>query len=419
MKKAGSCFVLLLFSACLLWSSGCKTIDGSCQPGQKQLCYSPEGGIKFQSCTADGSGWGACGYTYYSAWCDNATALCWQDPQKDAYDPQDSGVTHADAVKYCEGLVFGGYDDWRLPTIDELRTLVRGNANTESDGECPLTEGSPMTAMNDPACAPIASYGGPGIGGCYWPEGLTGSCSRPDPASQGHPLEYMSVTACPDTGWYGVVMFDNSAVCWNHINTLADVRCVRNTPTLIKTCVDEAPCAPGETRKCTTADGSTGAQVCSGEGDCFGPCDYTAFKEAPPIKDVCPTCDSLQLTISVPDKLKTKPVQIMAFLYDAKTWTWPPNRPPDGGTSDDQVLNPVIDADKPLKLTVPGCTYYREKCLSGEYKLYVALMNSETMPPTMQEGDYWWGMDQEPITLGSNQTRVFEKEIMLVPWEKQ
>jgi hypothetical protein len=213
-------------------------------------------------------------------------------------------------------------------------------------------------------------------------------------------------------------MFDNGAVCWNHIHTLAEVRCVRDTPTLIKTCVDQAPCTPGETRKCTAADGSAGAQVCSGDGSCYGSCDATAFEASPPITDVCPTCDSLQLTIKVPEKLATKPVQLMAFLYSADTWTWPPNRPPDGGTSDNQVLGPDIDVDKPLKLTVPGCTYYREKCLSGDYKLYVALMNSETMPPTMKQGDYWWGMEQDPVTLGSGQAKVYEMEIMLVPFEQ-
>ena len=77
-----------------------------------------------------------------------------------------------------------------------------------------------------------------------------------------------------------------------------------------------------------------------------------------------------------------------------------PHRPPDGGNSDGQVKNPDIDVDKPFTLTVPACTYYRKKCLKGQYKLYVAIMQSETMPPVMQEGDYWWGAVQEPLTLG-------------------
>ena len=111
-----------------------------------------------------------------------------------------------------------------------------------------------------------------------------------------------------------------------------------------------------------------------------------------------------------------QPVQLMAFLYDADTWTFPPNRPPDGGNSDCQIKNPDIDVDKPLNLTVPACTYYRTQCLKGEYMLYVALMQTETMPPTMLEGDYWWGMDQEPITLSGKSGNEITMDIMLVPW---
>jgi len=408
----------LLAASLLFVFSGCKIQKEACIPGMPQFCSCPDGTVQMQTCRDDGSGWEPCGCTYYSAWCDNDSDLCWQDPQKDAGVENYGGITYADAVRYCEGLMFGGYDDWRLPTIDELRTLVRGNPPTETGGECAMTEGSSFDVMNDSACLPVVDLGGPGSGGCYWPPELTGSCTRPDPGAQGHPLEYMSSSVCPDNGWVGVVMFDNGGVCWNHTHTLAEVRCVRDAPTDISTCVDETPCMPGQTRRCTTADGNIGSQRCAGEGDCYGPCEYTAFTPSPPIKDVCPTCDSVRLTIRVPEKLKTKPAQLMAFFYAADTWSWPPNRPPDGGTSDDQVLNPDIDVDKPLTLTVPGCTYYREQCLSGDYMLYVSLMNSSSMPPVMKEGDYWWGMEQEPIRLGSGQAKVYEMDITLVPYKK-
>jgi len=326
-----------------------------------------------------------------------------------------------DAVRYCKRLSIGGFNDWRLPTIDELRTLIRGNTATEADGDCPLVEGSMSAAMSDNACAPASSYGGLGTGtaeGCYWPPELTGSCNRPDPASKGHPLEYASSTRCPDAptkSWYGVVMFENGAVTWNHINTLSDVRCVRDGPTDIQTCIHKGRCLPGETRRCLANNLKTGAQVCSQEGNCWGPCESASFIESPPAIDVCPECDQLQLTISVPEKLTVQPVQLMAFLYAADTWTFPPNRPPDGGNSDCQVLDPDIDVDRPFSMTLPACTYYRRQCLRGQYMLYVSLMQTEEMPPVMQKGDYWWGMDQEPLTLGRGET--FEMDITLVPYE--
>ena len=49
------------------------------------------------------------------------------------------GPTHAKSVEYCENLILAGHDDWRLPTIDELRTLVRGISTIEPGGKCPTT----------------------------------------------------------------------------------------------------------------------------------------------------------------------------------------------------------------------------------------------------------------------------------------
>ncbi|MBN1418331.1 MAG: DUF1566 domain-containing protein [Planctomycetes bacterium] len=59
---------------------------------------------------------------------DTCTGLVWQKDRADvngdgAITDQDV-VTWQDALKYCDGLVFAGRDDWRLPNIRELQSIV-------------------------------------------------------------------------------------------------------------------------------------------------------------------------------------------------------------------------------------------------------------------------------------------------------
>ena len=413
--------VFITLSALLVLGSRINQVAVACEVGEEQECFCPEGTASNQVCRSDGSGWETCDCTTYSIWCDDTTGICWQDPQKDAYDLEDPGLTQPDALRYCDELVMGGYDNWRLPTIDEMRTVIAGNPPVEAGGVCPMTEGSSRDDMGDEACGPIASCEGPGMGGCYWIPEFTGTCcDKPDPASVGHPLEFVSSTVASDNeDWVGCVLYDNGAVSFNHIHSYADVRCVREAPTPPVMCEDgEAEaCVPGETRQCTASNGKTGAQACADDGLCFGPCESTQFTPSPDITDICDQCDQIQLTIKVPEKLTVKPAQIMAFLYaaDEGEWTFPPMRPPDGGTEDNQVINPDIDVDKPYEMTVPACTYYRENCIAGEYYLLVFLLNEEKMPPFPTDGEYAWGMVQEPIILGDGEQKMIEKEVTLVP----
>jgi len=64
---------------------------------------------------------------------DSDAKLMWQD---EAYSPREEGAyarngiygkvgTHGYAVRYCQNLNYAGYNDWRLPTADELATVHR------------------------------------------------------------------------------------------------------------------------------------------------------------------------------------------------------------------------------------------------------------------------------------------------------
>ena len=133
--------------AVLLVLSGFLFLGSQCNQVVEQDCFCPDGTVSTQVAKADGNGWETCECTNYSIWCDEDTGICWQDPQKDAYDLEDPGLIQPDAIRYCEELVMGGYDDWRLPDIDEMRTVIAGNPPVEAGGECPMTEGSPRDDM--------------------------------------------------------------------------------------------------------------------------------------------------------------------------------------------------------------------------------------------------------------------------------
>jgi len=56
---------------------------------------------------------------------DNLTGLIWEQKTDDGGSrDKDNAYTWKDALAYCENLILGGHDDWRLPNSKELERLV-------------------------------------------------------------------------------------------------------------------------------------------------------------------------------------------------------------------------------------------------------------------------------------------------------
>lgn len=96
---------------------------------------------------------------------DKNTGLIWQ--KECGYEPYAEGKTR------CEALELGGFDDWRLPSIDELRSIILGCEKTRPTGVCGVHEN--CWNQEDPKCwsatgdcfFACANGEGPGPDGCY------------------------------------------------------------------------------------------------------------------------------------------------------------------------------------------------------------------------------------------------------------
>ncbi len=66
---------------------------------------------------------------------DTETMLIWSSRSDEEIGMEDNA-----AASHCEGIDEGGFTDWRLPTIDELRTLIQNCAGSQADGECAISD---------------------------------------------------------------------------------------------------------------------------------------------------------------------------------------------------------------------------------------------------------------------------------------
>lgn len=70
------------------------------------------------------------------------------------WSPKASGtMTWSKAGYYCDNLTECGYADWHLPTISELRTLIKNCSATETGGSCGVTDGCLSSDCGNNACS--------------------------------------------------------------------------------------------------------------------------------------------------------------------------------------------------------------------------------------------------------------------------
>jgi len=93
---------------------------------------------------------------------DQSTSLMWQ------IEPFHQPLDYVRAGDRCTELELMGFDDWRLPTIRELRTIVRGCSSSRYPGSCRSFECSGCPANGD-KCYIDDSFDGPC--GKYWAKG--------------------------------------------------------------------------------------------------------------------------------------------------------------------------------------------------------------------------------------------------------
>ncbi|MCL4233053.1 MAG: DUF1566 domain-containing protein [Deltaproteobacteria bacterium] len=101
--------------------------------------------------------------------------LIWQDPPMDGHN-----ISQEEALEYCANLSFDEHDDWRLPTISELRSLILGCDATEPGGSCSVTDDCPESGCWNEGCYGCDYLDGPSGLGAYWPDGMHGAVTTLD-----------------------------------------------------------------------------------------------------------------------------------------------------------------------------------------------------------------------------------------------
>jgi len=196
-----------------------------------------------RACGNDGCG-GSCGDCPQNHQCDESGACVsrwvvegggvvtdlWTDRQW-MRDEADQPGNWSYAMAYCEGLELAGRNDWRLPQIQELRSLILGCPGQEEGGACEAEDPDCLnTAECREDCNACPLLEGPGEDGCYRdPLIWLGDCYEEDSFNDSIYWS-SSPSENPDAMWdvsfASAHVGDSVAASWAHLDY--HVRCVRS-----------------------------------------------------------------------------------------------------------------------------------------------------------------------------------------------
>lgn len=148
--------------------------------------------------------------TVDEVWTDTASGRMWQVTSTGGL------MSWEEAVQTCDDLNLYGYDNWRLPTISELRGVIDGCPGTQTGGACGVNNGCLDEACLTVACNGCENDDGPDSG-CYWLDWAGGTCSYYWSSSR--------VTSVAEGAWG--VHFITGGVLGSHITNQGGARCVR------------------------------------------------------------------------------------------------------------------------------------------------------------------------------------------------
>jgi hypothetical protein len=115
--------------------------------------------------------------------------LMWYMDEPDNPNTKLNQLTYENAQIKCAELDWAGFTDWRLPTIDELRTLVIGFEDVETGGRCRISSSCLTLAclsygQKSSSDYPCSNYKveelmqGPGPDGCYFDDVWRTYCGK-------------------------------------------------------------------------------------------------------------------------------------------------------------------------------------------------------------------------------------------------